>query len=124
MVMPAPGTTAPEESFTTPRMVPVFCCAIAVTAAAIQQIVKKPKPNLHRMSSSSFSSAFSNGDAGLCTQNERCHAVATVAAVYEDLNELRGCVIPLLASPQGGEYARFKFVHILLPMTADDRAIF
>src|SRR5205823_4020569 len=31
MVMPAPGTSAPEESFTTPRMVPVFCCAEAVT---------------------------------------------------------------------------------------------
>src|SRR2546425_8781873 len=56
MVMPAPGTTAPEESFTTPRMVPVFCCAVAVTATAIQQIVRKPKPSLHRMSSSSFSS--------------------------------------------------------------------
>ena len=27
-----PGITAPEESFTTPRIVPVFCCAVPVTA--------------------------------------------------------------------------------------------
>src|SRR5881396_2657870 len=32
--------------------------------------------------------------------------------VYEAVNELRGCAIPLLASPQGGEYARFQFVQI------------
>src|SRR5438034_2346338 len=30
---------------------------------------------------------------------------ATVAAVCEDVNELKWCVIPLLASPQGGEAA-------------------
>src|SRR2546428_7331882 len=33
MVMLARGTTAPEESFPTPRMVPVFCCAVAARAA-------------------------------------------------------------------------------------------
>ena len=33
---------------------------------------------------------------------------ATVAAVCEDVNELKWCVIPLLASPQGGEAASSK----------------
>jgi len=32
--------------------------------------------------------------------------------VYEAVNELRGCAIPLLAVMQGGEYARFQFVQI------------
>ena len=31
--------------------------------------------------------------------------------VYEAVNELRGCAIPLLAVMQGGEYARCQFVH-------------
>src|SRR2546427_4470689 len=38
MVMLAPGTTAPEESFTTPRIVPVFCCAVAVTATVSKRV--------------------------------------------------------------------------------------
>ena len=34
----SPGTTAPEESFTKPRMVPVFCCAVAVTASISRRV--------------------------------------------------------------------------------------
>src|SRR5437773_9586839 len=38
------------------------------------------------------------------SMNERQHVTipGTVAAVYEDVNKLRLCVIPLLASQQGG----------------------
>ena len=38
-------------------------------------------------------------------RNDEC----AVGAVYGDVNELRWCVIPLRM--QGGEYARFQFVH-------------
>src|SRR5207249_8311623 len=46
-------------------------------------------------------------------KDRRCkkYRWGTVAAVYEDVNELRWCVIPLLAVMQGGEYALFQFVH-------------